>query len=126
MLSVKALAAGGQDYYLSLVSVNYYTDGKEPPGVWYGKGALEFGLQPGSVVEKEHLSRLCDGFDPHDPAKKLVWNAGRREGCHAPRSPGIDLTFNCSKSLSILWALSDDETRQKIERIVLSSVKQAL
>ncbi len=125
MLSVKPLAAGSHGYYVSLVSVNYYTDSKEPPGIWHGKGALEFGLEPGAVVEREHLERLCEGFDPHDPKKKLVWNAGRTDG-HAPRSPGLDVTLSVSKSLSIFWALSDEEIQRRVEKIVLTSAKQTL
>src|SRR3954452_8897543 len=101
MLSVKPLAAGGEKYYLKMVS-GYYVmeEGKEPPGVWFGKGAPEFGLEPGSVVKKEHLERLSLGFDPHNPERKLVWNAGRTEG-RAPRSPGMDITLSVSKSVSI-------------------------
>ena len=132
MLSVKPIASGGHQYYLGLVSVNYYVPEEgpsgipgEPPGVWYGKGVAEFGLKPGSKVEKEHLERLCEGFHPLDPKKKLVWNAGRADG-HAPRRPGFDITLSVSKSLSILWAAADDELKRLLERVVLNAVRQTL
>lgn len=125
MLSVAALPSGGQGYYLGLVAANYYAGGREPPGIWSGSGVREFGLVPGSVVAVEHLSRLCDGFDPHDPSRRLVWNAGMIAG-RSPRAPGTDLTFSCPKSVSILWACSDEETQAVIERIVLHSAEEAL
>jgi conjugative relaxase-like TrwC/TraI family protein len=127
MLSVKPLASGGHNYYLGLVSVNYYLPGEapgEPPGVWYGRGVSEFGLESGAPVEEEHLGRLCEGFHPLN-RERLVWNAGRTGG-HAPRRPGFDITLSVSKSLSILWAAADDELKRLIERVVFNAAKQTL
>ena len=93
--------------------------------MWFGRGAAEFGLESGSIVEKTHLERLCEGFDPYEPTKRLVWNAGRKDG-HAPRSPGTDITLSVPKSLSILWACSDEVTQAQIERVVLNAARQTL
>lgn len=126
MLSVKALAAGGDAYYARMVSGYYlHEDGQEPAGIWFGRGAPEFGLEPGSAVRRDHLERLAWGFDPHSPEKKLVWNAGRTDG-HAPRSPGVDLTLSAPKSVSIFWALSNEETQRRLEKLVLSAARQTL
>src|SRR5215470_19713897 len=102
MLSINALGGGGQGYYLSLVNINYYVEGGEPPGLWYGHCRHEFGLE--GMVQREHLERLCDGFHPHDGEKALVRNALKdgespKEG-QQPRKPADDLTFSCPKSAS--------------------------
>ncbi|RUL84602.1 MobF family relaxase [Tautonia sociabilis] len=124
MLSISPLASGGRvAYYLDLANVNYYEQGGEPPGRWYGQGAREFGLA--GEVKREHLERLCEGFDPHDGGRPLVRNAGRRDG-PAPRKPGDDLTFSAPKSVSIAWACADDQLRGEIERADREAVKQAL
>ena len=82
------------DYYLSLASTSagYYVDEKgiEPAGVWYGPCAAEFGLS--GIVQADHLSRLCEGVDPHDPEKNLVRNA-KTEG----RAHGTDLCFSTAR-----------------------------
>src|SRR5829696_5077308 len=110
MLTVAPIASGQAKYYLSLASsaASYYVDEKgiEPAGQWYGPCAAEFGLS--GVVEADHLSRLCDGFDPHDPEKNLVRNAGSEKG----RAHGTDLCFSAPKSVSATWALASPELRE--------------
>jgi len=124
MLSISPLASGGRvAYYLNLANVNYYEQGGEPPGQWYGQGAREFGLA--GEVRREHLERLCEGFHPHDGGRPLVRNAGRKDG-PAPRKPGDDLTFSAPKSVSIAWACADDKLRGAIERAHREAVQQAL
>ncbi|RUL88008.1 MobF family relaxase [Tautonia sociabilis] len=123
MLSISPLSSGRAEYYLQLANANYYQEGGEPPGQWYGQGAREFGLA--GEVQPEHLERLCEGFHPHDGVTPLVRNAGRKEGS-APRKPGDDLTFSMPKSASIAWACASDELRSKIEQADLRAVRQAL
>ena len=118
MLSIAALS-GGPGYYLELTNISYYEQGGEPLPVWAGTVAKEFGLS--GVAEKEHVYRLCAGFDPETGEKRLVRNAGKEE-----RNPGHDLTFSAPKSLSIAWALSDESLRKEIEKAQLSAVRQAL
>ena len=90
MLSINALSGGDHKYYLELTNINYYVDGGEPEGQWYGKCRHEFGLE--GRVERDHLERLCQGFDPHDPDHALVRNAGKEE-----RKPADDLTILMSE-----------------------------
>src|SRR5690242_11694743 len=120
MLSVAALS-GGPGYYLELANINYYLEGEvgEPMPVWHGLGAREFGLS--GMAEKEHVERLCSGFDPHDEKKKLVQNAGRDS-----RNPGHDLTFSAPKSVSCAWSVADPELRRAIEEKHREAVKAAL
>src|SRR4051794_19436429 len=123
MLTVAPIASGQAHYYLSLASsaASYYVDEKgiEPAGLWYGPGAAEFGLS--GVVEADHLSRLCEGVDPHNPEKNLVRNA-KTEG----RAHGTDLCFSAPKSVSVAWALASPELREAIERVMHRAVRDAL
>lgn len=118
MLSVAPLT-GGPGYYLSLANINYYLEGGEPVPLWHGLAAAEFGLS--GVADKEHVERLCAGFDPHDPSERLVRNAGRET-----RNPGHDLTFSAPKSLSCAWSAADPELRKAIEQAHLAAVREAL
>jgi conjugative relaxase-like TrwC/TraI family protein len=123
MLTVAPLASGQAKYYLSLASsaASYYVDEKgiEPAGTWYGPCAAEFGLS--GVVQAEHLSRLCEGFDPHNPEKNLVRNAGSEKRAH-----GTDLCYSAPKSVSAAWALASPELREAIERAMHRAVRDAL
>ena len=122
MMSVSALSGGDHHYYLQLTNINYYTESGEPPGLWYGLAAEEFGLS--GVVEKAHLERLCNGFH-HETEKRLVQNAGVLEGEKA-RKPGDDMTFSADKTVSALFAIADDDLRDAIRREHDRAVKAAL
>ena len=110
MLSIAPLA-GGPGYYLELANINYYMEGErgEPMPFWHGQAAAEFGLS--GMAEKEHVERLCAGFDPHDPSKRLVRNAGKET-----RNPGHDFTFSAPKSLSCAWSVADPELSEPSRR----------
>lgn len=116
MLSIGHATAG---YYLNLAKDDYYHKGKEPAGLWYGKGADAFGLS-GEVNRQDFLA-LCAGFKPGDLTERLVQNAGREN-----RRAGWDLTFSAPKRVSAIWATADDETREKISAANYSAVLKAL
>ena len=122
MLSISALSGGDQRYYLSLVNINYYTEGGEPPGIWYGFGASELGLS--GTVDKTHLERLCNGFD-HLTEKALVQNAGVLKGEKA-RKPADDMTFSAPKDVSAIFAVADDNLRNAVRKAHERAVKVAL
>ena len=123
MLTVAPLASGQARYYLALAgnATGYYVDenGLEPAGVWYGRGAEEFELS--GRVEADHLSRLCEGLDPHDPEKRLVRNA-----LTETRKHGDDLCFSAPKSVSVAWALASEELRLDIQKVLHRAVRDAL
>jgi conjugative relaxase-like TrwC/TraI family protein len=123
MLSISPLAGGGQGYYLQLANINYYLEGGEPEGRWFGRGCAEFGLS--GTVEREHLERLCNGFHHEEPGRKLVQNAGVFEGPKA-RKPGDDLCFSADKTISAIFAVADDDLRQQIRRAQDRAVEAAL
>ena len=98
----------------------YYTVAGTPPGTWLGAGlgglADGRGLESGSAVTPAQMARLfADGVDP---VTGLA--LGRSPHVYAKaadrRRPvaGFDCTFTPAKSVSVLWALADDPTRDAI------------
>ncbi|WP_067828310.1 MobF family relaxase [Actinomadura kijaniata] len=59
----RQVAPGAENYYLSAIREH-----GEPPGVWWGLGAAELGLEPGSQVDGRVMESLYSAFlDPRDP-----------------------------------------------------------
>lgn len=121
MMSIGVMAAGQSHYYTGLAREDYYLEGGEPPGHWYGDAAEALGLGRSSAgqVGKKELHDLLRGFGPDGRA--LVKNAGKGN-----RQAGLDLTFSAPKSVSVLWAHSDDTTRKAIEQAHERAVQFAL
>lgn len=119
MLSLpsKPFSAGAEAYYLTLASENYYQEGGEPLGQWFGKGAERLNLK--DTVTKEVLAKLIAGRDPN--GKDLVQNAG-----DADRAAGWDLTFSAPKSVSALWSQLDDSSRKIIQQCQMDAVHTTL
>jgi conjugative relaxase-like TrwC/TraI family protein len=94
----------------------YYTASGTPPGVFLGSGLAGLGggrgVEKGSVVTEEHLFKMlgvcCDPVTG-EPIGRCP-NASSKLAAVA----GFDLTFSPSKSVSVAWALADEETRQVI------------
>jgi conjugative relaxase-like TrwC/TraI family protein len=81
---------------------SYYLDAGEPAGVWRGKGAVSLGLD-GEVGDEDFL-HLMAGLGPGSGEP-----LGRRYGEGSVR--GFDVTASAPKSVSVLFALGDDATR---------------
>jgi conjugative relaxase-like TrwC/TraI family protein len=109
--TLKGVGAGR--YYVERLP-NYYLDANEPRGRWIGIAAHELGLV-GKVVDADFLA-VMDGRHPGDPDRHL----GRVYGEDSVR--GFDVTCSAPKSVSVLFALGDDETR----RCVLDSHDRAV
>ena len=118
MLSIAAMTGGQEAYYTDLAREDYYLNGGEPLGLWFGEGAEKLSLT--GKVTREALSALFRGFSPTED-QKLVQNAGQEK-----RQPGWDLTFSAPKSVSTLWSQAPDEVRSAIQRIHLAAVQTAL
>lgn len=105
-----SLAKAAKDYYLQKLGEispreDYYLRGGTASGVWRGSGAAELGLE--GTVSAERLVRLFDGEHPATGVR-----LGRRL-----RKDGVaawDVTFSADKSVSLLWALGDEETRLQV------------
>lgn len=103
MLSIHGMGLAGEEsglYYTSLAREDYYTKGGEPSGQWHGKAAEHLGLS-GSSLQADELKNLLYGFDASGQ-NALVQGAGQ------PHYAGWDLTLNAPKSVSVLWAMTDD------------------
>lgn len=121
MLSLsKISSASGCDYYLELAREDYYLNGGEPPGRWYGQALGHFGLKEEDIVEAKTLKTLFAGYHPVT-AEKLVQNPGS-----PTRTRGWDMTFSMPKSASVLWSQTTQENRQTLQRIHEEAVKAAL
>jgi conjugative relaxase-like TrwC/TraI family protein len=84
-------------------AAGYYVDEDEPPGYWWGDGCDAVGLA--GRVERGQLTNMLQACHPN--TGEVV---GRRFGDKSARV--FDCTFSATKSVSTLWALSDDPTVQ--------------
>jgi conjugative relaxase-like TrwC/TraI family protein len=123
--------------------LSYYERTGYPPGEWIGAGASGFGLE-GTVEEaamselfghcadprtgsplgrrmaiyksfeerfEERLAEL--GHEPSEAERSVIWaeEAAKRS---AQAVAGFDLTFSAPKSVSVLFALGDEGTREAV------------
>ena len=126
MLSIRGLGKAGVkdkkgrnglDY---LKSTEYYTNGQGEtvsPAEWTGKGAAILGLE--GRVDYSHLDALSLGFDK-DGKTPLVKGAGERHRI------GHDLTFSADKSVSIVLAFADGQTKAAILEAHQRAVDRAI
>jgi len=113
-----ASASSAAHYYEGLARRDeYYTEGKEPPGQWYGRGAETMELT-GEVKDGE----LLKGFQGLHPAtgEQLAANAGEQH------KPGYDFTFSAPKSVSAVFGAGNQETRDAIRSAHDHAVNRAL
>jgi len=92
---------------------DYYA--RETQGVYLGSGADNLGLQRSATAQE--FIELAAGYCALGKAQ----NAGQEN-----RRSGWDLTFSAPKSVSIVWALADEDLRQKIETAHTSAVAKSI
>jgi len=119
MLSISPIASAS--YYLEMAHGDYYTLGGEPPGMWFGKGCNFRSVREGQTVSRDALRALLAGRNPDSTLDSLVQQQRSKS-----RQQGWDLTFSPPKSVSLVWAMSDPEVRQKIQQAHLEAVQTAL
>ena len=108
MLSIKLIGSSKQEVgYYSDLGEDYYVDGGEPPGQWWGQGAAELGLK--GTVQAEAFRNILEGWSANGQSK-LVQNAGRLD-----RRAAFDLTFSVPKSVSIARATADEKLAKQID-----------
>ena len=105
-----SLAKAAKDYYLRKLGEispgeDYYLRGGTATGRWLGSGAKELGLE--GTVTAEGLVRLFDG--QHPATGEQLGRSLRKDGVAA-----WDVTFSADKSVSLLWALGDQQTRGEV------------
>ncbi|MEZ5225061.1 MAG: MobF family relaxase, partial [Ilumatobacteraceae bacterium] len=106
MLSIAKLRVGQEAYTLAGVAQSlddYYTGRGEADGLWIGVGAERLGLD--GPVSADDLRAVLAGIAPGTGG--LTPN-GETLRTHPRRVPGFDLTFKAPKSVSVLYAVTDD------------------
>ncbi len=97
---------------------DYYSQGSEATSSrWMGEAAAEMGLS--GAVDREDLLATLQGFDPRT-GEALVQKAG------VDRRYAFDLTFSAPKSVSIAWAVGNDEVKKGIEAAQDRAVEKTL
>lgn len=98
---------------------DYYLGGSEPRGTNYAPTGM-FGLHDGALIDRTAYFRMMDGQDPRTGDQMCKANAqGKRVSYY-------DVTFEAPKSVSILWALTDEQTRARIEGLHMRAVERAM
>lgn len=82
-------------------------------GRWYGRGAAALGLA--GAVEEDAFRAVLNGKHPITGANLGAHHRSRRVYA-------FDVTFSCPKSVSLLWALGDEPTKQ----MVLAAIDRSL
>lgn len=99
-------AGASADYY-----ANYLTQAPgEVPGVWTGKQAEAFGLA--GEVTHDDLLALLEGRDPVSGTQlgRRFSDREMKNSKHVEKAvAGFDATFSAPKSISVLWALTQDD-----------------
>ena len=99
--------------YLYYEADDYYNGKGEPQGKIIGLAAKGLGIKP--ELDTTVYRRVFSGFAPD--GTPLCENAG------ANHRPGWDLTFSAPKSVSMLYARADEDTRKTIQEIQQQAVE---
>src|SRR5215216_3929822 len=142
VLSVSKLTPGQEGYYERSVAAgldDYYAGRGESPGIWTGRG--ERALELDGLVHEGELGRLIRGIHPHTqeelrrhPKARQITveridpftDERRIETKKLAPVAGFDLVFSVPKSVSLLHALGDEETRRAVNEAHLSAWQAAL
>ncbi|MEO1525500.1 MAG: MobF family relaxase [Planctomycetota bacterium] len=103
-------------YFDEVLTKGDYYLGQEVGGKWRGKGAELLGLGHEPEVTREQFGYLLDGKHP-TTGEKLT-QRHRKD-----RRPGMDLTFSVPKSVSLAWAINDDE---RITQVLREAVHETM
>jgi conjugative relaxase-like TrwC/TraI family protein len=114
MLNVsKAMTAGAVQAYFQEGGHDYYIDADNPPGIWGGKLAREFGLT--GEVQKEHFDRLAQGYHPITGEDLVLRRNENRRSAN-------DITISAPKDFSLIYlAETDPVMRWKLEQAFVGS-----
>ncbi len=106
---IEAVAEGGEDYY---------EKPGEVPGEWLGELAAELGLE--GQIDPGAYASILEGRDPtsgeellHRPPTRSFTDSQGRQRTKEPVL-AFDVRFAAPKSVSLIYALGDEETREKV------------
>ncbi len=141
-MSIAKLTPGQEGYYERSVAAgldDYYAGRGESPGMWIGRGARELELE--GVVRDGELGRLIRGIHPHTEVELRRHPKTRRitveridpftderrlETRKLAPVAGFDLVYSPPKSVSLLHALGDEDTRRAINEAHVSAWQASL
>ncbi len=133
MVGVTKIQRGNANYWIEAVAEggdDYYTKPGEAPGEWVGELAAELGLN--GQVERDAYAAILEGRDPTSgelllerPPTRVYERADGRQRRAEPVL-GYDVRFSAPKSISLIYALGDAETRERVLRVVDDAVRDAL
>lgn len=89
-------------YFDTVLSQGDYYLGTEIEAHWHGATADILGLEPNNMVTRKEFQNLLSGLHP----KTGVRLAQRMR---SDRRPGTDITLSVPKSVSLAWAINQDE-----------------
>lgn len=117
-----SLAKARKDYYLQKLGEispreDYYLQGGTATGHWHGQGAATEDIE--GTVSTQGLVRLFDG--QHPATGEQLGRTVRKDAVAA-----WDLTFSADKSVSVLWALGDTDTRRHVAESFEEATKEAV
>lgn len=141
VISIRRISLGGGFRYLmasvaagdgasadSSPLTRYYAESGTPPGVFLGAGLADLdggsGVATGTQVTEEHL-RLMLAACADPISGEPVGSTPRAPAGRKPVA-GLDLTFSPSKSVSVAWALADEETKSRIYQCHRQAVEYVL
>ncbi|HEX6204993.1 MAG TPA: MobF family relaxase [Solirubrobacterales bacterium] len=133
MVGVTKIQRGNAGYWLSAVAEggdDYYTKPGEAPGEWVGDLADELGLS--GQVDAHGYGAILEGRDPSS-GEELVKRPetrfrARPDGSEKRVEPvlGYDVRFSAPKSVSLLYALGSEETKDRIVAVMNDAVRQGI
>ncbi|MFP5388328.1 MAG: MobF family relaxase, partial [Thermoleophilia bacterium] len=133
MVGVTKIQRGNASYWLEAVAEggeDYYTKPGEAPGQWVGGLATD--LELFGEVDAASYTAILEGEDPRN-GMQLVRRPETRmrllpDGSEKRVEPvlGYDVRFSAPKSVSILYALGDEDTRARVLGILEVAVREGL
>jgi conjugative relaxase-like TrwC/TraI family protein len=133
MVGVTKIQRGNAGYWLAAVAEggdDYYTKPGEAPGEWVGELADELGLV--GQVDAAGYTAILEGRDPKTGAQ-LVSRPPTSfrelpDGALKRIEPvlGYDVRFSAPKSVSLLYALGEEGTRERVIEVMNEAVRQGI
>lgn len=133
MVGVTKIQRGNANYWLTAVAQggeDYYTKPGEAPGEWLGDIADELGLS--GQVDAAGYGAILEGRDP-STGNVLVERPEthfreRADGTRQKIEPvlGYDVRFSAPKSVSLLYALGSERTKERIVAVMSEAVRQGI